>query len=1159
MVTKKLQILDSLIKQAENADTLDGKHADEFALTSELDEKLDKQPGNGSCSQAYVVNAAGEQIMLELSHDGNSDNTIPRRLTGSEQGQINVPLEPTGAMHATSKSYVDSEIHNKAGLAEDEAKLHADAKVKALEQAIPVAESTGGASTITHKSEEAKKNNINGIYSAAFGGCNESNDNSAYSLIGGYENKINGAGKNALLGLRNLSTTDTAFAANRYNVVSALASFALGERNQVSAQNAGALGNRLAATKKGQVVVGKLNAPNDNAMFIVGNGTTNRKNAFAVLEDGTITVGGHFEDDNIMPMLKVTDIFNDYENEYNIGAPSERDFHGVLSRFNVPISTAWTTAGKNTAKFVSTGYSFGFHSYNKATQANLENLYVEVGKSYTFKMSVCSSSSDYDNISFWLAALPSGKEDIDLYSNNSYCEALSDYLIAAFKDEQLVKNSFSDVTVTFTSPFSGLLRIGVGGDGKSGGTYYIGNIRLEKDAPKYNYKSVSGNHTDTLYRVSDIPCEPDYTNDWLVGKTISTTIYGNITITEDMIYTDDENWKDARENCLVIYNSTILMCVVDSIAPTKMDVSELGIYINPIVTNFPYEKWVDEPFDEIIDNKIEIACSQEMENIIPSIGDNANWFIGSTDTGIKANGADGTDGSTPYIGDNGNWWINDTDTGTIAAALAEGATVVQTTGDSEIAVMSQKATTDAIEAVESYTNEIAKYEDLTNENNAWVFYGNAYPNGTTLANNNSYYCYYLVAQNDFVVWADDDLYTGSNDMWMCLYAIDDFYDDTQLRRARQRKDAVDGNITTNTVPKVDSKWTVKAGQVLLVSIFKPNTSATVPPFRINVSGMEGIRLLLGDNVVLNEQQVENVKAQIKAGEKKCCLKYILFANPADYNATEALRIYIPSKVGYVRYDFFHSVNNSGYADCWRLAYCYAVDDSFNKRFGLTGGGEIECAIRLTERSDFSGGATHGDEMLDSAVFFVDGVETDITTLTDYTQFDTLQIIERSRLLDPADHTTVIAKHGKEYRFTDSGLLLDQFVNWEVIADIELAYLTMFTPAKKDGDLVITNKAYTSNDFETIELGNPIGNPLWFPNAKKAVIWGSESGVYSSVEIIEYPTGLTGGDRMQISDNNGLNYNKVYFYVTDDHTTEIGEIWRAKTKYEFKVGEGTSSN
>ena len=56
----------------------------------------------------------------------------------------------------------------------------------------------------------------------------------------------------------------------------------------------------------------------------------------------------------------------------------------------------------------------------------------------------------------------------------------------------------------------------------------------------------------------------------------------------------------------------------------------------------------------------------------PYIGENGNWWIGSTDTKIPAKGQDGTDGSdgsdgqdgiTPHIGENGNWFIGDKDTG----------------------------------------------------------------------------------------------------------------------------------------------------------------------------------------------------------------------------------------------------------------------------------------------------------------------------------------------------------------------------------------------------------------------------------------------------------------------------------------------------------------
>lgn len=48
------------------------------------------------------------------------------------------------------------------------------------------------------------------------------------------------------------------------------------------------------------------------------------------------------------------------------------------------------------------------------------------------------------------------------------------------------------------------------------------------------------------------------------------------------------------------------------------------------------------------------------DGVTPHIGTNGNWWIGTTDTGVKAVGQDGL---TPFIGANGNWWIGNTDTG----------------------------------------------------------------------------------------------------------------------------------------------------------------------------------------------------------------------------------------------------------------------------------------------------------------------------------------------------------------------------------------------------------------------------------------------------------------------------------------------------------------
>ena len=65
-------------------------------------------------------------------------------------------------------------------------------------------------------------------------------------------------------------------------------------------------------------------------------------------------------------------------------------------------------------------------------------------------------------------------------------------------------------------------------------------------------------------------------------------------------------------------------------------------------------------------NKVLAVGKDGVNGQTPYIGTNGNWWIGTTDTGIKAQGEQGpagNDGQTPHIGTNGNWWIGTTDTG----------------------------------------------------------------------------------------------------------------------------------------------------------------------------------------------------------------------------------------------------------------------------------------------------------------------------------------------------------------------------------------------------------------------------------------------------------------------------------------------------------------
>ncbi len=75
MSTKKLQILDSLIKQAENADTLDGKHASDFAAASDV-EALQTQVEN------IQKNAYDDTEVRGLISDNASDIDTLEGLVG---------------------------------------------------------------------------------------------------------------------------------------------------------------------------------------------------------------------------------------------------------------------------------------------------------------------------------------------------------------------------------------------------------------------------------------------------------------------------------------------------------------------------------------------------------------------------------------------------------------------------------------------------------------------------------------------------------------------------------------------------------------------------------------------------------------------------------------------------------------------------------------------------------------------------------------------------------------------------------------------------------------------------------------------------------------------------------------------------------------------
>ena len=297
-------------------------------------------------------------------------------------------------------------------------------------------------------------------------------------------------------------------------------------------------------------------------------------------------------------------------------------------------------------------------------------------------------------------------------------------------------------------------------------------------------------------------------------------------------------------------------------------------------------------------------------------------------------------------------------------------------------------------------------------------------------------------------------------------------------------------------------------------------------------------------------RIDQIEAAVTPVSKKVNVLYES-GSYASGNATERISVYVPASVGYILYRLYHFIVPSTNCNCWQVYYYYATDESFSNLVQLSVSGELECAIHLDGRDDFSGGYTHGDEVLTGISFFVNGVPTDITTYTTMTEVDWFRVVRTTTMYDPADHTTAIANHGVEYLFDKNGMTISQSLKWLVAAQLTNCFMAMFLPSKG-----MIDRAVVNTDFETLALASASSEPLTTitkQNGTKVFMWDTENSYSASVEVLKYPTGLTGGDRMSISDNGGGAYNKVYFKVCGGGSSSVGELWQSKVLYKLNNG------
>ena len=361
---------------------------------------------------------------------------------------------------------------------------------------------------------------------------------------------------------------------------------------------------------------------------------------------------------------------------------------------------------------------------------------------------------------------------------------------------------------------------------------------------------------------------------------------------------------------------------------------------------------------------------------------------------------------------------------------------------------------------------------------------------------------------------------------------------------RDGKSAVRYRNTDNNLPSQLNPYTTSNADLLII-ITSGKTA------NITLITQSGVVLDLAQTTGSNDKKAMSQKAVTDAITqnltKKPCLQYVpvdTSALPNSYYKQE-LDIYIPTTVGFIKYLFVRNELDSSNANNWRLDKAFAYSDNKEQRFLVVNGGEYEMALQIDGRSDFIGGIAHGDEVINDITFLVNGNEiSDITSLTNITEFDELKIVETTKLYDPADGATLstvgqftpCATHGKEYTFTKDGIRLRQFVKWLKAETLTASYMTMFPIVRGNdsvSELQITDTFYADDDYLNYDVSTIVGASgnawAWRKNIEHAVIWSDESGVSAEVIMLKQPMIENNGARQfKVQDSSA--YNKLYWSV-----------------------------
>lgn len=269
---------------------------------------------------------------------------------------------------------------------------------------------------------------------------------------------------------------------------------------------------------------------------------------------------------------------------------------------------------------------------------------------------------------------------------------------------------------------------------------------------------------------------------------------------------------------------------------------------------------------------------------------------------------------------------------------------------------------------------------------------------------------------------------------------------------------------------------------------------------------------------------------------------------ADDSGIEALKLYLPVKGGYVNYNIVHSFMMRTNCNMWRLSVVYFCNESLEPVRPLTrGGAEWEMALKIKGRPDFIGGYAHGDEVFQKIAVKVDEEEINLDELTEITPFKEVTFEVWSTGYDPLDSVTESLLHYKKIICDAKGVRVEQRVEWLDDYALENSFMAMLPPFKCETDFYFTDKAP-----EKIPIPEKL-NINGKGNLNTLSMCGN-TGFTFSMKAERYLSDENGENLYFLSDNGGVPYNKMYFYLNHGGCAKKGETWETATEYAITKSE-----